>query len=515
MTGGSTLARASLVVGGGVLLSRILGFLRDVVLLALLGRSAEADLFQQAFFIPDYLYFLMAGGYLSITLVPILARHLATGDVLGARRSLTAVARVVGVAMTLATIALIAFAEPLTRLLYPRVGAELLDRLTDLTRLALASQVFFVLGAIFAAAQYANRRFIIPILAPIVYNLGIIAGGGISALLGNPSPEGFLIGALAGAVAGNFLLQVWGAFRVGMGPVRGVPVRHPALAEYFGLAIPLMIGQTVVALDEQFPRLFGQLAEAGDTAGLIAARKLNMLPVGVIASAAGVAAYPFLAGLFAEGRMAEMRKTVVTSASTALAVAGLAAGLVVVLARPLVRLAYQYGQFGPDDTIAVAGFLAIYGLSIPFWATHQIFTRAFYAERRMWLPVWVGTAVTVLAIPLYLVLARELSGEGIALASTFSIGLYAVVIAVAWLRTGPEWKGFAVTAAKVAFASVVSGGLVALGLDVLDSLGMPALVIVLTTSILGSGIYLLLARVIGMRELDPVLRRIGLAGRSG
>jgi putative peptidoglycan lipid II flippase len=511
---GSTLGRASLVVAGGILLSRILGFLRDVVLLGLLGRSAEADLFQQAFFIPDYLFFLMAGGYLSITLVPILARHLAAGDLLEARRALTAVARIVGMAMLVATAALLAFADPVTRFLFPEVDAGSIPRLVGLTRIGVSAQLFFVLGAVFSAAQYANRRFVIPTLAPIIYNLAIIAGGAASALAGDPSPEGFLWGALAGAFAGNFALQVWGANRVGMAPTAAVRLSHPAVREYFTMAIPLMVGQSAVALDEQFPRLFGQLAEAGDTAGLIAARKLNMLPVGVIAQAAGVAAYPFLASLAAEGRRDELRRTVLVSASTSLAVAGLAAGLVVALARPLVRLAYQYGRFGEDDTAAVAGFLVLYALSIPFWATHQVFTRAFYAHRRMWLPVGIGTAVTLVAIPVFVVAARGLGASGIALASTISVGLYAVAIAVAWFRAEPgDLRPFLLTVARVAVMSSFAG-LAALALAAgLASLDVPVIVRTPAAAALGSAVYLGLARLLGLRELDPLLRRLRLAGR--
>jgi putative peptidoglycan lipid II flippase len=514
VSGGSTLGRASLVVGGGILLSRILGFLRDVVLLGLLGRSAEADLFQQAFFIPDYLFFLMAGGYLSITLVPILTRHLAVGDRLEARRALTAVTRIVGMVMLVATIVLLVFAEPVTRFLFPEVDADSIPRLAGLTRIGVSAQLFFVLGAVFSAAQYANRRFLIPTLAPIIYNLAIIAGGAASALAGDPRPEGFVWGALVGAFTGNFALQVWGANRVGLAPIAAVRLSHPAVREYFSMAIPLMVGQSAVALDEQFPRLFGQLAEAGDTAGLIAARKLNMLPVGVIAQAAGVAAYPFLASLAAEGRRDELRRTVLVSVSTSLAVAGLAAGLVVALARPLVRLAYQYGQFGEDDTTAVAGFLVLYALSIPFWATHQVFTRAFYSYRRMWLPVGIGTAVTLVAIPLYLVAARGLGAPGIALASTVSVGLYAVAIAVAWFRTEPAGvRPFLLTVVKVGVASCVAGVVALAVAGGLASLDVGVIIRTAAAAAAGSIVYLGLARGLGIRELDPMLRRLRLAGR--
>ena len=99
------MGRAALVVSGGILASRLLGFVREMVLAALLGRSVEADLYQAAFTIPDLIFFLMAGGYLTITFVPILSRYLASDDADGVNRSFTAVMRVVSGLMLVATVA--------------------------------------------------------------------------------------------------------------------------------------------------------------------------------------------------------------------------------------------------------------------------------------------------------------------------------------------------------------------------------------------------------------------------
>ncbi len=171
----SRLGRAALVVSGGILLSRLLGFGRNVLLYALLGREVATDLYVDAFTIPDYLFFLMAGGYLSITLVPILSRHHAAGDDDAARRSFTAVFRMVTTALVALTVVLVVFARPLVETVFPRIEDS--ARLTDLTRVALVSQVFFGMGTLLMAAQYARQRFLIPTLAPLVYNLGIILGG--------------------------------------------------------------------------------------------------------------------------------------------------------------------------------------------------------------------------------------------------------------------------------------------------------------------------------------------------
>ncbi len=433
----STLGRAALVVSAGILASRILGFLREVVLAGILGAGIETDLYRAAFTIPDYLFFLMAGGYLTITFVPILSRHLADGDEDATNRSFTSVVRVVAVLMVGVTAAALVLARPLTESVFPDIPSGRIPELVALVRIVLPAQVFFVLGSLLMAVQYAHRRFLVPALAPVVYNLAIILGGAGSAITGEASPAGFVWGALAGAVVGNFALQWWGAHRLGTRLVGGVPWRHPDVNEYFLLAFPLMIGQSAVALDEVFYKLFGQLGGEGAIASLGYARQLNMVPVGVIAQAAGVASYPFLARLFAEGDLAAMRDTVARALRSSLLIAGLGSAGVIGLALPVVRLAYQRGEFQASDTTFIAGLLAIYGLSIPMWAAHQVYTRAFYAQRRMWLPVLVGTTITALAIPLYLYAGSVSGARGVAWVSVVVMAIYSVAMGWWWHRSAP------------------------------------------------------------------------------
>lgn len=505
----STMGRAALVVSGGILASRLLGFLREVVLAALLGRTIEADLYQAAFAIPDYLFFLMAGGYLAITFVPIISRHLAARDQDGANRAFTAVTRVVGGLMLVVTVVTLVAAEALTRRLFPEFPSDRLPELVHLVSIVLPAQFFFVLGSLLMAVQYAHRRFVIPTLAPVIYNVAIIAGGLIGEATGNPGPAGFIWGALVGAVVGNFALQWWGASRLGTRLQPGVPLLHESVPEYFALAFPLMIGQSAVALDEVFMRVFGQLGDIGDTAALGYARRINLLPIGVIAQAAGVASYPFLANLFAEGKLAEMRQTVSRAIRASLLVSGLATAGVAGLAGPIVQIAFQRGEFDPGDTVVTSVLLAIYGLSIPMWAAHQVYTRGFYAQRRMWLPVGIGTAITVIAIPGYIVGSSRLGAAGVAWASVGVMGLYALAVAWWWHRENPD-REVAVTLGRTILATVpaaLGGWLVNRWLTGGEptSTGV-ALAALVGGGALAVGVYWLVLRALGAPELR-LLRR--------
>lgn len=501
-----TIAKAASIVAAGILVSRLLGFGRSVLINGLFGLGPDNDLYQAAFTIPDWIFFLMAGGYLSITLVPILARHLATDDRRGIQESFASVFTLVTGAMLALTLVTMAAARPITLFFFPRFSGDV-DRLAAMMRIALASQVFFAAGTLLMAVQYTHRRFLVPTLAPLIYNAGIILGGLIGWWAGDPTPEAFLWGGLAGAVVGNFGLQWWGAARLGVRLLEGSRLRHPAVREYFGLALPLMIGQSAVALDEQWPKWFGQLAESGTVSGLVAARQLNMLPVGVIAQAAGVAAYPFLASLFSQDRPAEFRATVERSVRSAVAVAGLATAAVIALATPLVRLAYQRGQFGPEDTVFVASLLSIYALSIPLWSAHQVFSRAFYSQRRMWLPVLIGTGVTAITVPVLFMAAPRWGGAGIATVSVAAMLVYTATIALRWYREGSDRATMRSVAQTIVAASVAGAA------GWLTTRLVPGAGIVSTLGQLAAGsvvvlvVYLLAARLLGLEGIDVLMRR--------
>ncbi len=505
----SDIGKAALVVSVGIFLSRILGFLRSTVITALLGYGAENSLYVEAFTIPDWLTFLMAGGYLSITLVPLLTRHLSRGDEEEAMRTFTAVMRVVGLAFAVFAVATIFGAGPIVRGFFPRSTDPV--RLVALTRIALASQVFFGVGTLLMAAQYARRSFVIPSLAPLVYNLAIIAGGVLGWLVAEPSPEWFLWGGLVGAAAGNFGLQWWGARQHGFRLVRGVPWFHPAVKEYLVLAFPLMIGISAVALDEQWPRLFGQFAASpGTVARLTNARQLNMLPIGMIAQAAGVAAYPFLAGLAAEGRIAELGATLSRSVRTSVAVGSMAAGVLVGVTVPVSDLAYGHGKATAADVATVGLFLFWFALSIPFWAAHQVYTRGFYAMRQMWTPVLIGSTVTAVAVPLLWVLSHRYGGGGVAVGSTFGVMLYTVAIAGAWHHlVAPQEVWVVAESAVRSLAVATVSGLTTYGAArLMDNAGLPSLVRLLVAAPVGVIVFVGLAQVIEVDEINELLDRL-------
>jgi putative peptidoglycan lipid II flippase len=431
---------AAAIVAGGVLLSRVLGLVRQIVFAWLLGAGSTGDEYFVAFVIPDLLNYLLAGAYMAITLIPLLAKRFAAGDEADAQRAFWAIARPLTLAIGGLILVAMPFVEPVLRAIEPGFTDAQVSEAARLTRIVLPAQVFFILGQLFTAWQFAREKFVIPTLGPIIYNVGIIAGGLLGGLgRDDPGAEGFAWGALGGAFLGIFVLQWWGAHREGLRLPGRLLGRHPAVRRYFALAIPLMLGQSLVVLDEQLGRAFGSLTEDGGVSWLTFGRQTMLVPVGVIAQAAGVAAYPFLARLAAEGKHRELAAAVGRAVRFVIVLSLAAAAGLMAMSIPIVRTLYERGSFEPMDTVATASTVVLFAIGVPMWGIQQILARGFYAREEMWAPVLIGTLATVAAVPMYWALNDALGVEGLALASSLAITLYTAGLAIVWYRrTSPK-----------------------------------------------------------------------------
>jgi putative peptidoglycan lipid II flippase len=504
----SRIGAAAVLLASSVLLSRLLGYVREALLAYRVGAGASTDAYYAAFQIPDLLNYLLAGGALSIAFLPLYTRHLAAGDEDGAASLLATVLGTLTAAAALATAVLWWFADPLIALQFPRFDVATQAATAHLTRIVLPAQVFFIAGGIINATLFAHGRFGAAALAPLLYNAGIIAGGLLAPGFGL-EVEGFAWGALAGAIAGPFLMPLlYARGRVRLA-VRVAPFDR-AFVAYLIVAAPLMFGQSLLTVDEWYGRWFGGLLGAGAVSYLSYARRLMQVPVAVVGQAIAAAALPTLSRLFAEGRSAELNRVMLRTLQAGVALAVIAAAGCYALAEPLVVAVYQRGRFDAVDGAAVAAVLSLLCLAVPGWIAQQIIVRAFYARADTWRPMLLGTAVALLSIPLYLVLARLDGIRGLALASGIGMTINTVLMIglARWLHGAPPFGALADTTLRAALIGVPAALLVRLLL--------PATLASTATAVLalaagGSGFALCVAAgtwLIGDEALRGVLLRL-------
>src|SRR6202142_1103528 len=207
------IAAASGIVMASVLLSRVLGFFREWTVAHQIGSNSVTDAYYAAFTLPDFLNYLIAGGSLSVTFIPVFAKYVAEKSEDEGWHVFSTVVTVMGVALVALVLLGEIFAHKLVVVIAPGFSPAERERVVFLTRLMLPAQICFYQGSILSAVQYAKGQFVIPSLAPLVYNVGIILGGVL--LSSRIGMTGFAVGVLGGAFAGNFLLQIYGAHRAG------------------------------------------------------------------------------------------------------------------------------------------------------------------------------------------------------------------------------------------------------------------------------------------------------------
>jgi len=450
----SRIGAAAVLLGASVLLSRVIGYVRDIVLADRVGAGPNADAYFVAFQIPDILNYLVAGGALSIAFLPFYTR-LRDRDGEGAAEDLFAtVLGTLGAVVFVATVLLWIYADALIAFQFPAFAPDTQALAARLTRIVLPAQVFFVTGGILRAVLMAHGRFGAQAAAPLVYNLAIIAGG-----LATGTVTGFAWGVLVGAVVGNWLLPLVDLARTHRIRVRVAFTDRRFLA-YLWLALPLMVGLSLATVDEWYERYMGATLAPGVVAYLSYARKLMMAPVAVVGQAVAAAALPALAALWARGQRDEMNTTLLRTlqATVALAVCGAAA--LFVLAEPLVRVMYRHGRFTGEDAAQVSALLAVMAFGVPAWVTQQVAVRAFYAREETWRPMALGTVVALAAIPLYLAFAELFGARGLAAAGAIAMTVNACAT-LAWARArygGPALAPFFASASRALAVALPAAG---------------------------------------------------------
>ena len=409
------------------LLSRVIGLVRIKYIAWLFGRGMEADAFNAAFVLPDMISYFLVGGAASITFVTILTRYRDSGREAEGQRSLSVILTtmylVLGSAIVLAEI----FAPWYIHWWFDGFDAQKAALCVHLTRILLPAQLFFFAGGLFAAVLLVRKQFSVQAVAPLVYNLGTIAGGLL--LVHRLGVSSLAIGTVAGAFLGPFLLNAIFARRAGAHYRPILDWRDEGLREWVRLSVPLIVGVSLVTADSWIIAHF-----ASKTSGAVSlmtyAKQLFTAPMAMLAQAAGAASMPFFASLWSRQRHFEFATGVADSVSRVASLGLLAASAMVALAVPLVELLFIGGRFSLGDAHECAGYFAIFSVSLFLWSAQAIYSRAFYAAGNTFIPMAAGTAATLISLPIYAALYRWHGAMGLAIASDLGVALQTLSVAV-------------------------------------------------------------------------------------
>jgi putative peptidoglycan lipid II flippase len=455
-----TIIQSTGIVMASVLLSRVLGFAREWTVAHQIGSNAITDAYYAAFTLPDFLNYLVAAGSHSITFIPVFAKFAAENREEEGWRVFSTVLTFMG----LLVIALICLAEifapQLVSAIAPGFGPAEKLRVVFLTRLMLPAQFCFYEGGILTAVQYAKGNFIVPSLAPLIYNFAIILGGVL--LASRIGITGFAVGVLFGAAIGNFLLQIYGAHLVGAHFSFSLDLRHPGFRLFLKLAVPIMLALSLSFTDDWIIRWFGSYLVPASITWLTYAKTLMRVPLGVLGQALGVASFPILAQLYSEGKFAELNRVLNDTFKGLIILLVPISAFTIAESPYVVQLVFSHTRLQASDLQATAATLALFSIGMFAWGAQNLLARGFYSTRDTWTPALVGTAFTILDIPLYWWLVRREQHLGLAMASSIGIILFTIVLSLLLVRRtqNHEAKDLLMFFFKIAAASALSAAAV-------------------------------------------------------
>jgi len=503
-----------------VLLSRILGQVRDSIIAAEFGRNAQTDAYQAAFTIPDLLFFLLQSGALSSSLVPILTEFRQQGKDKEADKTLSVVATMIVIVVGILIVIMEFGTEWLTYKLNPGFSAQSVKVASHLTRILLPAQICFFLGGILMGVLYSRKQFLIPAMGPVVYNAGIIFGGIVLSKIPGVGITGLVWGGVVGAVFGNLVLPLIAVRRLGVKFRFSTDVRQPGAMKFWRMILAMGVGVALPQVDQIVNKGFSSLGAAGDTTAMMNAYRLMLLPIGVLAQSTAIAVFPTLSGYAAEGNIKAMRSTLNNSLRNILFMTVPATGLMFILAEPVIGFLFQWKNFTAHDTVLTAIPLRYLSLGIFIWSCQSLLTRAFYALQEPWMPVRVGSASTVLFVLMDWAAVRLGWGNaGIALSTSVAVGINTIALMFLLGRRmdGLQFVRLLQSAIRIAIATVFMCFIAVSFRDLLAYLAetqiaiQPKMLSILEIALPGcSGLYVYYhaSRLLRMPELEAAMASI-------
>lgn len=399
-------ARAATIVMVAFVVSRVLGLVREAVIGARFGTLDEYGAYLAAFRIPDLIFNLVAGGALASAFLPEFTVFLTNEDEENGWRLASAVANWLMISLGIVSLFAAIFAPWLvSNVIAPGFEPELALLTAQLMRFMLVSTVIFSLSGLMMSILNAYQHFLVPAIAPVMYNLGILFGALVLA------PYIGIFGLAWGVVLGasaHALVQIPKMFEYGLrySPILGRADESlwPSVRNVARLMGPRVLGAAVVQLMFLANTIIASFYGAPVLAALNYAWIVMLLPHGIFASSIATAIFPTFSRMAAKGDQAGMRDGLAQTLRAVLFVVIPSAVGLIMLRVPIIQLLFERGEFTHQTTIAVAWALGFYGFGLIAHSLIEIISRAYFAIQDTFTPVIIGGAAMIANIALSLTL---------------------------------------------------------------------------------------------------------------
>lgn len=441
-------ARSSILIGVLFGLDKLLGLVRQVIIGRQFGVSRELDAFNAANNLPDLLFALITGGALAIAFIPVLSEYLDQGGRQAAWDLFSRVANWAFVITGILAVLIFFFASPIVRSqigVAPGFSPELQTLVSDLMRLNLVATLIFSLSGLVIAGLQANQHFLLPALAPSMYDVGQIFGAlilapdrgyqvaGITLPAAGLGVHGLVYGVIIGASL-HLGVQVPALIKYGFRWTPQLSLDHPGLRKVARLMGPriLTIGafQLVFVMQDNL----ASRLDIGSITALAYGWLIMQVPETIIATAIGTAILPTLAKHFARRDDGAFEASIGRAASLLLAITLPVAVILMIGIQPLIQFAFRFDARGTElvTWAARAYLVGLVGHSLL-----EVGARAFYARQNARIPLLASALSTGVFMLSAIALFRLLGAAGIGLSNSLAFTIEALFLLVLLARSFP------------------------------------------------------------------------------
>jgi putative peptidoglycan lipid II flippase len=426
------LVNSFLLVGFLFAADKLIALLRQILVGRNFGVGPELDAFNAANNLPDMLFALISGGAMAVAVIPVLTETLDREGRGAAWALFSRLANWAFLITAALAVILAVFAEPFVRrVVVPNLDPQYQDLTAGLMRLDLLALMIFSISGLVMAGLQANKHFLLPGLAPILYNAGLIFG--VLVLVPRFGIFGLAYGTILGA-AMHLGIQIPGLIRHGFRWAPSLDWRSPGVIKAATLMGPRILTvaaiQTIFVATDNFASGLGEGAITSLAYGWL----ILQVPETILGSALGTVILPTLSELADRGNFDELRKMI---RRAVLATLGMTLP-VLVLGIPLmgtaVRMVFEGRAFTAEDSAMVAAAARIFLLGLPAHALIETAVRSFYARQDARTPLWTAILTAVLFILLCFGLTPSFGYLGVAIGNTCAYSFEAVLLLILLLR---------------------------------------------------------------------------------
>lgn len=502
-----TKAAVSLMIA--TILSKILGFVRELTLASVYGTSAYSDAYLIALNIPTII-FACIGTALATSYIPLFYKIKEEREESNGIEFTNNLINIVIVICTLLIIIGFIFTENIVKLFAIGFQGQTLSLTINFTRVLLIGMVFMALTYIISSYLQAKEEFLIPGLIGIPYNIIVIASIFLSS---NLNIHILVYGTLI-AMASQFVYQFPSAYKKGFKYKPNLDIKDENIKKMLYLVIPVFIGVSVNQINALVDRTLASTLVEGSISALNYANRLNGFVIGLFIASISSVLYPILSNLSAKNSKQNFINALVKSINIVIIIMIPTTVAAITLATPIVKFLFQRGAFDFNATKMTSIALVYYSIGMVAFGLRDILSRAFYALQDTKTPMINGAIAMILNIILNLILVRYMAHGGLALATSISslicIGLLFISLRRKIGSFG-ENKIF-ILFLKSSLASIVMGVIVKITYNYIHSILKTSFINeALTlgiTVITGVSIYTLLINLLKVDEVNLILDKI-------